>query len=48
MKTQSIISKLEKQGFKVTKCFSGKVIASKGQQTYIADSYNALYKLMFN
>ena len=47
MKTSSIISKLEKQGYKVTYCFSGKVIASKGQRTYIAESYNSLHSQIF-
>ena len=48
MKTNSIINKLEKLGYKVTRCFSGKVIANKGQQTYKADTYNALYKQLFS
>ena len=48
MKINLIISKLEKQGYKVTRCFSGKVIAKKGQRTYIAESYNSLYSQIFN
>jgi hypothetical protein len=48
MRTNLIIKKLEKLGYKVTRCFSGKVMANKGQQSYIADSYNALYKQIFN
>jgi hypothetical protein len=48
MKTNSIISKLEKHGYKVSRCFSGKVIACKGQRTYIAESYNSLHSQIFN
>ena len=48
MKTNLIISKLEKQGYKVIHCFSGKVIAIKGQRTYVAESYNSLYSQIFN
>lgn len=47
MKTDYIIAKLEKLGYKVTRCFSGTIIASKGQQSYKANSYNQLYNLMF-
>lgn len=48
MKTEAIKTKLEKQGYKVTRCFSNKVLATKGQRTYAADSFNSLYKQIFN
>ena len=48
MKTEAIRTKLEKHGYKVTRCFSNKVLASKGQRTYVADSLNSLYKQIFN
>lgn len=47
MTKQSAIKKLEKNGYSVTFTFSGKVIAKKGQQSYSADSINALISLLF-
>lgn len=40
MKTQT---KLERKGYKVVYCMSGKVIAKKGNQTYMADNITQLY-----
>ena len=48
MTTQSILTKLEKNGYKVTFTMTGNVIASKGNQSYSANSLNALKTKLFN
>jgi hypothetical protein len=48
MTTQSILSKLEKNGYKVTFTMTGNVIASKGNQSYSSNSLNALKVKLFN
>lgn len=46
MKRQTIINRLEKQGYKVTICFSGVVLAKKGSKNYWATSLNGLWSLI--
>jgi hypothetical protein len=48
MTKKSILSKLEKNGYKVTFTMSGNVIASKGNQSYSANNLNALKVKLFN
>ncbi len=47
MKKQSAIAKLENNGYKVTFVMNGKVIATKGQRSYTANSVNGLVKQIF-
>lgn len=46
MKRQTIINRLEKQGYKVTICFSGMILAKKGSKSYHATSMNGLWNLI--
>jgi putative aminopeptidase FrvX len=48
MTKKSILSKLEKNGYKVTFTMTGNVIASKGNQSYSASSLSALKIKLFN
>jgi hypothetical protein len=47
MTKQNAIKKLTANGYTVTKCFSGNLIATRFSQTYKASSLNALIKLLF-
>lgn len=47
MKKEQAIKKLENAGYKVTFSMQGKVIASKGQRRYAAESVNGLVKIIF-
>lgn len=47
MTKQSAIKKLEKKGYKVTFSMQGKVLASKGNNSYMANSVNGLLKKIF-
>jgi len=48
MKKQDIINILQNKGYKVVKSLqTGTWIATKGYQSYKAESLNALYRLMF-
>lgn len=48
MTKKSILSKLEKNGYKVTFTMTGNVIAAKGNQSYSANSLNDLKVKLFN
>ncbi|MGL5730509.1 MAG: hypothetical protein ACRCX5_05245 [Bacteroidales bacterium] len=47
MTTKAIQKKLTANGYSFSTDFSGKAIATKGQRTYSANSFNALYKIIF-
>jgi hypothetical protein len=47
MTKQAAITKLERNGYEITICFSGSYIASKNQRHYKACSLNGLIKLIF-
>lgn len=47
MTIKAIQKKLTANGYSFIMDFSGKVIATKGQRTYSANSFNALYKIIF-
>jgi hypothetical protein len=47
MTKANAIKKLNANGYKVTQVMTGSVIASKGQQHYVASSLNALIKKLF-
>lgn len=48
MTTQSIKSKLEKNGYSITVTMNGTYIAKRNQSTYSANSLTGLYKAIFN
>lgn len=49
MKIIGIQRKLLRNGYIFNVCMStGNILAKKGQRSYIANSFNALYKQIFN
>jgi len=47
MTKANAIKKLNANGYKVTTTMTGSVIATKGQQSYVATSLNSLIKKLF-